>query len=87
MPRLARLDAPGVLHHVIGRGIERKEIFFSDADRSDFLDKLAVLDEEGALDVYAWVLMPNHFHLLCQTRNRALVVEHAENINRLCGEF
>ncbi|MBL7174042.1 MAG: hypothetical protein ISS68_14530 [Desulfobacteraceae bacterium] len=28
MPRLARLDAPGVLHHVIGRGIERKEIFF-----------------------------------------------------------
>jgi putative transposase len=61
---------PGVLHHVMGRGIERKEIFFSDADRSDFLDRLAVLVEEGALDVYAWVLMPNHFHLLCKTRNR-----------------
>ncbi len=27
IPRLARLDAPGILHHVIGRGIERKEIF------------------------------------------------------------
>jgi hypothetical protein len=27
MPRLARLDAPGVLHHVMGRGIERKNIF------------------------------------------------------------
>ena len=72
MPRLARLDAPGVLHHVMGRGIERKEIFFSDADRSDFLDRLAVLVEEGALDVYAWVLMPNHFHLLCKTRSRPL---------------
>jgi putative transposase len=56
----------------MGRGIERKEIFFSDADRSDFLDRLAVLVEDGALDVYAWVLMPNHFHLLCKTRNRPL---------------
>jgi len=72
MPRLARLDAPGVLHHVMGRGIERKEIFFSDADRSDFLERLAVLVAEGALDIYAWVLMPNHFHLLCKTRNRPL---------------
>jgi putative transposase len=72
MPRLARFDASGVLHHVMGRGIERKEIFFSDADRSDFLDRLAGLVEEGALDVYAWVLMPNQFHLLCKTRNRPL---------------
>jgi len=72
MPRLARLDAPGVLHHVMGRGIERKEIFFSDADRSDFLDRLAVLVEDGALDVYAWVLMLNPFHLLCKTRSRPL---------------
>jgi len=27
MPRLARLDAPGVLHHVMGRGIEKRKIF------------------------------------------------------------
>ena len=72
MPRLARLDASGVLHHVMGRGIELKEIFLSEADRSDFLDRLAVLVEEGALDVYAWVLMLNPFHLLCKTRSRPL---------------
>ncbi len=41
MPRLARLDAPGILHHVMGRGIERKQIFINDTDRSDFLDRLA----------------------------------------------
>ena len=35
MPRLARLDAPGVLHHVIIRGIERREIFRNDTDRDD----------------------------------------------------
>jgi len=72
MPRLARLDAPGILHHVIGRGIERKKIFYSDTDRSDFIERLANLVEEGAMDVYAWVLMPNHYHILCKTRNRPL---------------
>lgn len=33
MPRSARLDAPGVLHHVIGRGIEKGPIFLTDEDR------------------------------------------------------
>jgi hypothetical protein len=37
MPRLARLDAPGILHHVMGRGIERKKIFINDTARNDFM--------------------------------------------------
>ena len=61
MPRLARLDAPGVLHHVMGRGIERRKIFRNDTDRNDFLDRLLALAEDGAMEIYAWVLMPNHF--------------------------
>jgi putative transposase len=72
MPRVARLDAPGILHHVIGRGIERKKIFINDTDRNDFIDRLAAIVEEGAMDVYTRVLIPNHFHLLCRTRNRSL---------------
>ena len=63
MPRLAGLDAPGILHHIMGRGIEQKEIFFNDTDRNDFIDRLAALSEENAMDVYSWVLMPNHFNL------------------------
>jgi len=38
MPRLARLDAPGVLHHVIISGIERRFIFNDDQDREDSLE-------------------------------------------------
>jgi len=38
------------LHHVIGLGIERKETFFNDTDRSDFADRLVALAEEGAAD-------------------------------------
>ena len=72
MPRLARLDAPGVLHHVMGRGIERRKIFRGDSDRNDFIDRLSALAQKAALEIYAWVLMPNHFHILCKTKNMPL---------------
>ena len=72
MPRQARLDAPGTLHHVMARGIEGTNIFRTDKDRDDFLDRLAAQCEADALKVYAWVLIPNHFHLLVQTGNRPL---------------
>ena len=72
MPRLARLDAPGVLHHIMGRGIERNKIFISDKDREDFIARLSALAEEGAMDIYAWALLPNHFHILAKTKNRSL---------------
>ena len=72
MPRLPRLDAPGVLHHVIGRGIERKEIFLNNRDRNDFIARLAQLTEDDSMDIYAWALLPNHFHVLCKTNKRPL---------------
>lgn len=72
MPRLARLDAPGVLHHVMGRGIEGKKIFLTKRDRIDFIDRLSKFVQEDAADVYAWTLMPNHFHLLVKTKSRPL---------------
>ena len=40
MPRGPRLDAPGTLHHVIIRGIERRRIVDEDQDRERFLDRL-----------------------------------------------
>jgi len=36
------------LHHVMSRGIERKEIFINDTDRSYFIDRLTALVEEDA---------------------------------------
>jgi len=39
MPRNARIDAPGALHHIIVRGIERRKIFNDDVDRINFLDR------------------------------------------------
>jgi putative transposase len=40
MPRKARIDAAGALHHIIVRGIERRKIFWDDADRDSFVNRL-----------------------------------------------
>ncbi|RPH52078.1 MAG: transposase [Desulfobacteraceae bacterium] len=89
MPRLGRLDAPGVLHHVMGRGIEKRKIFLGDEDRNDFIDRLSALVQKGAIEIYAWVLMPNHFHILCKSKNlplassmRKLLTGYVVNYNK-----
>jgi len=72
MPRQARLDAPGVLHHVMVRGLERRPIFRDDADRRDFCARVGALVEATGLTVYAWALVGTHAHLLLRTGHRPL---------------
>ncbi len=67
MPRLARLDAPGVLHHIMIRGIERRNIFRINKDREDLLDRLSNLLPETKTLCYAWAFLPNHAHFLFRT--------------------
>ncbi len=64
MPRLARLDAPGVLHHIMIRGIERRKIFRSNKDRDDFIERLSIILPESNTYCYAWALLSNHAHFL-----------------------
>lgn len=72
MPRGPRLDAPGALHHVIVRGIERRRIFRSAWDRRWCLDRLGKLIIQTGAGLYAWCLMPNHVHVLVRTGNLPL---------------
>ncbi len=67
MPRISRLDSPGLLHHVIIRGIERRKIFNDDKDRADFITRLSVLLPDTKTRCYAWALMPNHAHFLLRS--------------------
>lgn len=43
MLRIARLDTPGLLHHVMIRGIERRQIFNDDKDRENLIERLSTL--------------------------------------------
>ena len=89
MPRLARLDAPGVLHHIMIRGIERRKIFRNDKDREDFLDRLSTLLPKAETSCYAWALLANHAHFLFRTGKiplatlmRRLLTGYAVSFNR-----
>jgi putative transposase len=72
MPRQARIDTPGALHHIIIRGIERKIIFRDDLDRDDFIARLGKILSETSTPCYAWALIPNHAHLLLRTGSASL---------------
>jgi REP element-mobilizing transposase RayT len=72
MPRRARLDSPGTLHHVIVRGIEGRNIVEDDNDRSNIISRLGNLAEETKTDIYAWALMPNHMHILLKSGSYGL---------------
>ena len=63
MARPPRLQAPGTLHHLIARGNERREVFRDDADREDYLERIARYRERFGFRLYAYCLMPNHVHL------------------------
>lgn len=67
MPRQSRLDAPGVLQHVIVRGIEKRKIFLDETDRHLFVKRLSGLLISTETECLAWALIPNHFHLLLRS--------------------
>jgi putative transposase len=89
MPRKARIDAPGALHHIIVRGINRRKIFFDDSDRDDFLDRLGGILSDSKTPCFAWAFMTNHLHLLLRTGvapiasvMRRLLTGYAVSFNR-----
>ena len=89
MPRRARLDAPGTLHHVIVRGIEKRQIVNDVADRKNFIDRLGGLSVDTKTRIYAWAIMTNHAHLLLRSSEmglsafmRRLLTGYAVSYNR-----
>ena len=67
MPRIARLDTPGLLNHVMIRGIERRKIFKDDKDRENFIERLSILLPETQTQCYAWSFLSNHAHFLLRS--------------------
>lgn len=89
MPRLSRLDSPGLLHHVIIRGIERRKIFNDNKDRENFIDRMAILLPDTKTSCYAWAFMSNHAHFLIRsgpsgisTLMRRMLTGYAVSFNR-----
>ena len=72
MARTIRLDLPNSFYHVLARGNERRKIFYDTRDYKKFLEILGKTTERFKIEIHAYVLMPNHYHLLLHTKNANL---------------
>lgn len=73
MARKLRVEYPGAIYHVMNRGDRRELIFMDDADRQRFVETLGEACAKTGWQVHAYVLMPNHFHLVVETPQPNLV--------------
>jgi putative transposase len=72
MGRAWRIEYEGGLYHVLSRGNERKDIFHDDRDRLTFLDAIGEMADNYDVDIFAYVLMGNHYHILLRTNQANL---------------
>ena len=94
MPRRARLDAPGTLHHVMIRGINKRRIVNDVADRKNFVKRMGELAAGTKTAIYAQGLMTNHAHILLRSAEiglsvfmRRLLTGYAISYNRRHGRW
>jgi len=79
MPRIARIIAPGIPHHVTQRGNRRMETFFCDEDYQTYLTLMAEWCRKFNVLIWSYCLMPNHIHLIA-------VPEKEEGLRMAIGE-
>ena len=67
MARPLRIEYAGAFYHIIQRGNERSDIFKSNQDREKFLKCIEVISQRYRINIHAYCLMDNHFHLILET--------------------
>ncbi|MGH7806772.1 MAG: transposase [Thermodesulfobacteriota bacterium] len=83
MARPLRVEFPNAVYHVYSRGNEKKEIFRGGTDYELFLGILADCSARFDFLLHAYSLMPNHFHLLIETKDSNL----SSAMKRLLGLY
>ncbi len=67
MARPLRIEYKGAVYHILSRGNQGEEIFSDDSDREYFVEVLQRAKEKYGIEVYAYCIMGNHYHLLIST--------------------
>ena len=87
VPRPPRIHVPGALFHVIARGNGGQKTFLDDRDFQMFIEALSALKKKTPFLIYAYCLMPNHFHLLIETEQLHLSVIMQRLLTRYVRSF
>jgi len=72
MARSIRLDYPDTFYHILSRGNEQRDIFRGKEDYQKFIQLLERLFEKFGVEIHAYVLMSNHYHLMVRMREANL---------------
>jgi len=72
MARPVRMDFPETFYHALSRGNEKREIFREEKDYRHFVDLLGQMAKRFEIEIHAYVLMKNHYHLLLRTKKSNL---------------
>ena len=89
LPRKRRDSSPLKCYHIIARGINKQDVFFDMQDKMKFIKEITRTKEKYNYNLYAYVLMPNHIHLLIKEEQasisdimRSLLMSYAEYFNK-----
>lgn len=82
MSRQQRINAPGTIHHVVNRGVNRQRIFYSDADRVEFGRLIGDVHDRFGVTIIAYCLMDNHYHLIvnCPEGHLSDAMHHVQSV-------
>jgi REP-associated tyrosine transposase len=83
VPRLARRVLPDGMFHVTARGVARARIFLDGIDYAAFERQLLEVRDEHSWTLHAYCLLPNHYHLIVETRRAKL----SAGMHRLNGRY
>ena len=82
MARPLRIQYPGAVYHVMNRGGSRQRVFLEKADYETFLKIIGDIHERWGIEVFAYCLIDNHYHLCLRTPegNLSRVMRHLDGL-------
>ena len=75
MPSRKQPLKQGYFYHIFNRGFDKQTIFLECRDYKRFIENMKRYKEEfDGINIYAWCLLPNHFHLLLKSDKSGLEI-------------
>ena len=81
MPRDARLVLDNACYHIITRGNQRQKVFMEEVDLGEYLIRLKRYKRRYSFKLYGYCLMPNHVHIVGQTKKTINLAKFMQTIN------
>ena len=81
MPRRARRESATGFYHIVSRGLDRENIFGEKREKTRFLNLLKDNLKDCNIEIYAYCVMSNHFHLLAKAEKEIMPIFMAKMRN------